>query len=140
MSYELINKRPTAKEMITLRESVGWGIPDTECLQKGLDNSLHGVCAVADGAVIGTARVVGDGFTVFYIQDVIVNPEYQRMGVGLAMMKAIMNYICGNACNGAIVGLMAAKGKEKFYEKFGFWMRPTEKFGAGMMQFWERKS
>jgi hypothetical protein len=30
---------------------------------------------------------------------------------------------------------MAAKGKEPFYEKFGFLLRPNEKTGAGMDQW-----
>ena len=31
--------------------------------------------------------------------------------------------------------LMAAKGKEPFYEKFGFSERPNENLGAGMDQW-----
>jgi GNAT superfamily N-acetyltransferase len=123
--------------MIALRQSVNWGIPDKESLSKGLDNSLYGVCAFVEDTVIGTARVVGDGATVFYIQDVIVNPSCQRMGIGMAIMEKVMDYIGRNACMGAVVGLMSAKGKEEFYKRFGFWERPNEGFGAGMMQFWE---
>lgn len=137
INYQLVERKPTADEMIGLRESVGWGIPDKQSLQKGIDNSLYGVCAIADNKIVGTARVVGDGVTVFYMQDVIVNPLFQRAGVGMAMMKAVMNYIAKNACNGAVVGLLSAKGKEEFYERFGFWKRPNENFGAGMMQFWK---
>jgi predicted N-acetyltransferase YhbS len=138
-NYELIRRKPTAGELLSLREAVGWGSLDKDRLQKGLDNSLFGVCAVAGDAAIGTARVVGDGFTVFYIQDVIVNPAFQRMGVGMAMMQAVMDYICEKACEGAVVGLMSAKGKEEFYKRFGFWTRPGENYGAGMVQFWESK-
>jgi len=49
-----------------------------------------------------------------------------------------MRYIKRNACNNAVVGLMSAKNREGFYEKFGFWKRPNEHFGHGMMQFWKR--
>lgn len=35
-----------------------------------------------------------------------------------------------------VVGLMAAVGKEPFYQKFGFHTRPNEREGAGMLQFW----
>jgi hypothetical protein len=55
----------------------------------------------------------------------------------LALMNEVMKFIRENACLGAVVGLMSAQGKEGFYEKFGFWKRPTERFGHGMMQFWE---
>ena len=137
-NYEVVERMPTSKELVELRRLVSWGDLDEEALKVGLENSLHGVCAVIDGSVVGTARVIGDNSTCFYIQDVIVCPEHQRKGIGLAMMDKIMSFININACNGAIVGLMSSKGKEDFYEKFGFWKRPNENFGHGMMQFWEK--
>ncbi len=136
--YELIERIPTAKELNKLRNLVGWGIIDEEALKIGLNNSLYGVCIAIDENVIGTARIIGDRSTCFYIQDVIVHPDYQRIGLGYSIMKRIMDYIDKAACSGAIVGLMSAKGKEGFYEKFGFWMRPNDHFGPGMMQFWEK--
>lgn len=136
--YELIERVPTTEELTGLRKLVKWGIPEKGAMQNGLDNSLYGVCLYIDGKIAGTARVVGDGNTCFYIQDVIVDPEYQKQGIGVAIMGKIMEYIQKNACKGAVVGLMAAKGKEDFYKKFGFWTRPNEHFGHGMMQFWEK--
>ncbi|MDP4143304.1 MAG: GNAT family N-acetyltransferase [Bacillota bacterium] len=138
-SYKLAERKPTVDEFVKLRNSVSWGIPTKEAVVKGLDNSLYGVVAIANDEVIGMIRVVGDWSTCFYIQDVIVDPRHQGKGIGKGMMKKVMEFISGNACEGAIVGLMAARGKEEFYEKFGFWKRPNENFGHGMMQFWENK-
>jgi len=137
--YKLAERMPTVKELSDLRRLVGWGIPDKEALKLGLDNSLYGVCVLIGENVIGTARIIGDKSTCFYIQDVIVHPGHQMNGIGYSMMKKIMNYIDKNACNGAVVGLMSAKGKEKFYQKLGFWIRPNEHFGHGMMQFWKKE-
>ena len=136
--FELIERKPSAEELFILRESVGWGIGDKEAFENGLKNSLYGVCVFKDGEIIGTARIIGDGNTCFYIQDVIVKPGYQKMGIGFEMMNKLMKYIEIHACSGAVVGLMAAKEKEGFYEKFGFWNRPNEHFGHGMMQFWKK--
>ena len=83
------------------------------------------------------ARVIGDGIMVFYIQDVIVLPQYQRQGIGSIMMNKIMQYIKANSVNNTIIGLMSASGKEEFYEKYGFIKRPNEKMGCGMTQFYE---
>lgn len=135
--YEIIDRKPTSEELEDLRKAVKWGIIDRESLELGLENSLFGVCVLIEGKVIGTVRIVGDGKTCFYIQDVIVHPLYQRKGIGTEIMQSAMNYISENACKGAVVGLMSAKGKEEFYEKYGFWKRPNEYFGHGMMQFWE---
>jgi hypothetical protein len=37
-----------------------------------------------------------------------------------------------------MICLLAAKGKEEFYKKFGFEERPNEKSGSGMSQ-WVKK-
>jgi GNAT superfamily N-acetyltransferase len=134
--YEIIDRKPTPGELEELRKAVQWGVPDREALEIGLFNSLFGVIVSIEGKVIGTLRIVGDGKTCFYLQDVIVHPSYQRKGIGKEMIMRAMNYVNDNACKGAVVGLMAAKGKEEFYEKYGFWKRPNEHFGHGMMQFW----
>ena len=138
VDYQIIERKPTAEEMLELRQSVGWRSRDIESYQKGLENSLYGVCVYVDGKIIGVARVVGDVITCFYIQDVIVKPEYQKKGIGYEIMKHVMKYIERNACHNAVVGLMAAKNVERFYEKFGFWKRPNEHFGHGMTQFWKK--
>ncbi len=135
--YEIIEGMPPAEEVVKLRSLEGWRGVNEESMEKGLANSLYAVFVVWHKELIGTARVVGDGRTCFYIQDVIVKAGHRKVGLGTVMMKKIMNYICQNACSGAVVGLMATKGKEGFYEKFGFWKRPNEKFGSGMVQFWD---
>lgn len=78
-------------------------------------------------------RVIGDGGTAFYIHDIIVLPEHQNKGLGKTIMENIMSYIKSGFKQGMMVYLMAAKGKEGFYEKFGFAQRPSDK------QFYVRK-
>ena len=43
-----------------------------------------------------------------------------------------------HAHHNAVVGLMAATGKEPFYEKYGFTRRPTNTLGAGMTIFYKK--
>ncbi len=47
-------------------------------------------------------------------------------------MQELMNYIKKSAKSGAFVGLMAAKGLEKYYEPFGFKARDPK--APGMYQ------
>lgn len=136
--YTIVNVKPTGAQLAYLREAVGWSARAVDDIQRGLDGSLFAVCAFAGNEIIGSARVVGDGCSVFYVQDVIVLPAYQGLGVGKAIMEKIMEYIENHACEGAVVGLMAAVGRESFYEQFGFHVRPNEREGAGMIQFWKR--
>jgi GNAT superfamily N-acetyltransferase len=136
--YHLICQKPTGTELSALRRSVGWNVLGDTDSQKGLDGTLFAVVAVSGGETVGTARVVGDGRAVFYVQDVIVRPDWQGRGIGRAMMEKVMEYIASAACEGAFVGLMAAAGREGFYEQFGFHARPNEREGAGMMQKWRK--
>jgi hypothetical protein len=51
-------------------------------------------------------------------------------------MEHIMQHIEKSSLPGTTVtvGLMAAKGKDAFYEKLGFVARPSEIYGAGMIK------
>jgi len=80
-------------------------------------------------------RIVGDGAMYFYIQDVVVDPDYQNLGIGSALMKNIENYLFIEAKKGSTIGLLAAKGKEDFYTRYGYTNRPNELLGNGMCKF-----
>jgi ribosomal protein S18 acetylase RimI-like enzyme len=134
---DIIERLPTPGEYNGLRSQVGWSVYAEDVIAKALPNTLYCICALCDGKLAGMARVIGDGGMVYYIQDVIVVPECQRRGIGTQMMDKVMAYIRAHASQNTIVGLMSAKGKEAFYEKYGFMARPTEHFGAGMTIFWK---
>ena len=46
--------------------------------------------AYVDNKLVGVIRVVGDGFSVVFVQDLLVYPEYQGQGIGTALLKKIM--------------------------------------------------
>ena len=119
-----------------LRNSAGWSQMHSDQIETGLKNSAFIVAAKDRDTSVGMARVVSDGGYVYFIVDVLVLPEYQRKGIGKTMMRKIMEYIRSKLNDGYCiqVDLLAAKGKEKFYEKFGFISRPNDNFGCGMTQ------
>ena len=137
MEYEIEEKLPSAKEYNQLRQSVGWGVYEHDVINKALPKSLYCLTALVNGKIVGMARVVGDGGLVYYIQDMIIKPEYQRQGIGKNLMNRIMEYIRTHASHNSVIGLMSAEGKEKFYEQYGFVNRPTDKLGSGMTIFWK---
>jgi ribosomal protein S18 acetylase RimI-like enzyme len=122
----------TASEYTKLRNLVGWWKTDGNAIEVALKNSLFSIVAIDHSNVVGFGRIVGDGGLYFYIQDLMVHPEFQNKGLGKTLMKELMNYINTNAKSGAFVGLMAAKGLEKYYESFGFKARDTN--APGMYQ------
>jgi GNAT superfamily N-acetyltransferase len=132
----LKDRKVSAREFNALRESVGWPkvLPE-RVARRGMRNTLYFVSAWQGGKPIGMARVIGDTGYAYYVQDVIVAEAYRGRGIGRAMMERVMAWIERHAEGYCNVGLMAAEGKEGFYERFGFARRPGPKLGAGMTQF-----
>jgi ribosomal protein S18 acetylase RimI-like enzyme len=132
---QIIEKNPTAEEYNYIRKQVGWTGYELNEINIGLKATLYCVCIYKHNQIIAMGRVIGDGILVFYIQDIIVHPDYQRQGIGTKIMDKVMEYIRKNSVNNTIIGLMSAAGKEEFYMKYGFMKRPNEKMGCGMTQF-----
>jgi GNAT superfamily N-acetyltransferase len=130
------------EEFNIFRKSVGWNEIEYNLALKSIENALFIVTAIIDEKIIGLTRVSGDGGYTVFIADVIVLPEYQGKGIGKKLMVKAMDYIENDFLqNGqeAFINLMSAKGRESFYNKFGFNTRPNDKVGAGMTQWIKKK-
>ena len=124
MQFEIVEKIATVAEYQSLRRAVGWQNHAVDMAEKSLANSIFTVCAISENKVIGFGRVVGDGHIYFYLQDVIVSPEYQGQGIGYKITEKLNDLILSVAQSGAYIGLMAAENASGLYEKFGFTRRP----------------
>ena len=80
------------KEILKLYSSVGWTAytDEPQTLKQGFQNSLLVLAAYEGEELLGIIRVVGDGATVVFIQDLLVFPEKQRKGIGTALVKAVL--------------------------------------------------
>ena len=81
-----------ADEIRLLYSEVGWTAytENMQALEQGYRNSLLILAAYEKDDLLGIVRVVGDGFTVVFIQDILVFPEKQRQGVGTALLEAVL--------------------------------------------------
>lgn len=122
---------------LELRDSVKWKVLDREQARLALENALYTVCVYDDDKPIGMGRIVGDGAVVMYIQDLIVHPDYQKKGIGKQLIEHLIDYVkkINPKGNEIMLCLMSAKGRESFYEKYGFISRPTDNLGPGMIQY-----
>ncbi len=134
-NFTLVFEAPSVADFLQLRAAVGWTKINAKLAKQSLINSLFHISAYHNQQLVGMGRVVGDGALYFYIQDVMVTPTRQRLGVGRALMEHIETYIDKNAEQGATIGLMAAQGKENFYRRYGYLQRPTAVLGHGMCKF-----
>ncbi|MBQ2981020.1 MAG: GNAT family N-acetyltransferase [Lachnospiraceae bacterium] len=125
------------KTYLGLRAAVGWKTLDNEQAIMALKNSIYTLTATIDDKVVGMARMVGDGAVICYIQDLVVHPSYQKLGVGQALMERLVRHADEIKLQGTelMLCLMCAKGREGFYEKYGFIARPTENLGPGMIMY-----
>ena len=97
--YSLRNKQ---KEEISIKNTVSVTARDS-----GKNNRL-----------VGYLRLLTDHAYMFYILDVMVDPDYRKAGIGKKMLEITVDE-CKK--NGFIkIFLTAIPGSEPFYEKFGF--------------------
>jgi ribosomal protein S18 acetylase RimI-like enzyme len=126
MPYKIVERTPTVREYNAVRLAAGLTVRDELAAQRGLSNTLFGICIVYNEAVVGIGRVIGDGGLFYDIVDVAVVAEHQRRGVGKMIMDRLMSYIEVNARPSSLVCLMANKGIAPFYEKYGFKAREAD--------------
>lgn len=129
----------SVKEYCELRAAVEWQSIPEEQAQAGLQNSDF-LIACRDGKnIVGCARIFWDKGYIAYLADVMVKPQYQKQGIGKRLVEECIHYIDKQLRDGwrIKIVIVSAKGKEPFYEKFGFQVRPNENDGAGM-QVWRK--
>lgn len=107
-------------------------LPRTK-IENSIINSLYTVTVFDGNCVIGMGRIIGDGIY-YIIVDVVVNPDYQRKGIGSNIIKMLVDYVDKETPidSRSSIQLISEKGKEKFYEQFGFKKIPHEFCGSGM--------
>lgn len=80
-------------EILRLYTSVGWTAytDQPDVLQKGFANSMLTLATYDVEQLVGIIRTIGDGHTIVFVQDILVLPEYQRKGIGTALLQAILD-------------------------------------------------
>ncbi|EPR08070.1 GNAT family N-acetyltransferase [Ruminiclostridium papyrosolvens] len=116
-----------------MRKAVGFKELQYEQAERGLQHTNYIVAARDDDEIVGMARVLFDFGYVAYITDVIVVQQYHDQSIK-SMMQKVLQFLDDNSveCDYMLYALTVAKGKEGFYEKFGFVQRPNDNQGAGM--------
>lgn len=132
--FKMVERSPEVKEYNDLRVLANLRRIDSNLAKIGLRHSLYALSFYHEDTLIAMGRVVGDMGIIFYLQDVIVHPQYQNMGLGTKLINKLLAYIKSfkGESGEIMVGLMSSLGKESFYEKHGFFRRPNDNYGNGM--------
>ncbi|HJX55377.1 MAG TPA: GNAT family N-acetyltransferase [Methanoregula sp.] len=70
------------------------------------------------GRAVGMGRVIADGVSDGYIQDLVVLPEYRKTGIGARIVSILVKKCVERGISW--IGLIAEPGTENFYLPFGF--------------------
>ena len=91
MEY-IVGQVPELGQVLRLYNDAGWlaYTEKPEQLMQALERSLYLVCAYEDGQLCGLLRAVGDGCTILYIQDILVEHAHRRAGVGRRMAEMLL--------------------------------------------------
>lgn len=80
------------EEILRLYTAVGWTAytDHPRALEQGFRHSLLVLAAYEGDELIGLIRAVGDGATIVFIQDLLVDPAHQRQGIATALVRAVL--------------------------------------------------
>ena len=80
-------------DVLHLYQAVGWTnyINQPQMLDQALSHSLATYLARDGEEIVGLVRLVGDGFSSVFVQDLIVLSSYQRQGIGSTLMKQALS-------------------------------------------------
>lgn len=111
-----------AEEIVALYRAGEWWeeVPDAANLIFGIFSGSFAVAVAytADKKAVGMGRVLSDGVSDAYIQDVVVDPRFRGQGIG----KQLINELVSTCQNAGIswIALVAEPGTHTFYEPLGF--------------------
>ena len=81
------------EEAAALYRDAGWVnyTQNLPMLRNAFQNSLKVYGAYEGERLVGLLRAVGDGFSILYIQDILVLTEYRRRGIGRSLLNRLLS-------------------------------------------------
>ena len=121
ISYRRVSSWETG-EILALYRTGGWWDEDADtALIPALIRGSYAFVVAFDKktlSAVGMGRVLSDGISDAYIQDVVVLPAYRGHGIGKGIIRSLIG-IC-HAAEIGWIALIAEPGTEAFYHPLGF--------------------
>jgi len=118
---QLRHEKDISKEaLLELYESVGWTSYTRKpaLLTKAVRNSTYVVSVWEGGTLIGLARGLSDDVSIFYLQDILVRPEWQRRGIGRRLLRDCLERF--QHVRQKVLLTNTEQRQTRFYETLGF--------------------
>lgn len=121
-SVRIVERAITLAEYIGLSDAVGWrGRPEVAATYN-VTNSVYSLIAEdeANSLAVGCLLLMRSGRADYYLESLIVHPDWQGRHIGTSLMERLMEWLRKNAAPGASVELHTDESKAPFYDHFGF--------------------
>lgn len=122
IEYKTVNAAPPDKILALYRQAGWWQEEDTpeshDFISRIIRQTYCFVIAMDADEIIGMGRIISDGVSDAYIQDVTVRRDYRGNGIGQGIIRTLVNHLKANGITW--IGLISEPGYELFYEKLGF--------------------
>lgn len=109
-------------EIVELYKAGGWWKEsyDSSGIKSLIDGSFAFAVAVdkKSGKAVAMGRIISDGVSDAYIQDLVVLPEYRGLGIGKKLADALLKYCLSKGL--LWIGLIAEPNQDGFYTTLGF--------------------
>ena len=120
MEYTILDGREKMdiQDIIRLLKNTYWADRRSDCqIEKSVLNSAcYGVYLEEEEKLAGFARVISDYATTYYLCDVVIDTEYQRKGLG----TALVSYIESLPEYDGLRGILITRDAHSLYRKFGY--------------------
>jgi len=109
-------------EIVELYKAGGWW--KDHYSKSGITDLIKGSFAFAvvidkkNRKAIGMGRIISDGVSDAYMQDLVILPEYQKFGFGKKLVEKLVKYCQQHQITW--VALISEPGQDGFYSKIGF--------------------
>lgn len=108
------------EDLKELYDDAGWVAytKDLPCLLEAIEHSLLVITAWDRDRLVGMIRIVGDGRSILYIQDILVLSTYRRSRIGTNLVKQVLAEF--NTVRQKVLLTDDTPQIRAFYESLGF--------------------
>lgn len=109
-------------QLVALYESVGWlaytAEGRREHLATAVGNSTYVVSAWEGDTLVGLVRGLSDDVSIFYLQDILVRPDFQGRGIGKQLLGDCLQRF--EHVRMKVLLTDDEEGQRRFYEELGY--------------------
>jgi ribosomal protein S18 acetylase RimI-like enzyme len=119
VEYKIGEAALSVEAFIALARRIWQREYDAQKTADALKSTIN-VGAWSGDRLVGSVRVLSDGYFFSTVPEVMVDPEFRRHGIGRELLRRALD-----ATPGGVLSLGAQPGNERFFELSGFRRGPT---------------